>query len=89
VPVQADSLFGAVVAALAEQIQRSHSCKGTYFMEDRSSATPKEALNDTEWGRAQVLENAEAKTLSKGRIDAIKDCVRARNLNPLGAAIGE
>src|SRR5215475_11544021 len=81
--------FDWPVAACAEQVEGSHSSKGTDFVKDGSRAIQKEALNDIKSVRAQVLEYAETKALSDRRIDAIKDRVRSCNCNPLGTAIGE
>ena len=58
-------------------------------MKHLGPAVEKEALDDVQRGRAQLLEDAEPESLSDRRADTIEDCVCSCAFDPLGAARGE
>src|SRR5262249_10906624 len=73
----------------AKQIDGRHACKGADFMVCRRAAVEKEALHGLQRGCAEILENAEAKTLCNRRIDRIENGIRPCALDPPGAAVRE
>ena len=58
-------------------------------MKDGSAAVEKEALDYVERGWSGLLEDAEAKGLGDGRVDAVEDGVCAGAFDPSGTAARE
>src|ERR1700731_4800195 len=70
-PIHDIADFDWSIVAGTQQVQRCDACEWAHFMQHLGPAAEKEALDHIQRGLAQLLEDAEAKSLSDWGVDAI------------------